>query len=154
MNPAQQQPEEVSTSRNATLPCDKNGALLAMFEIPLPARFAKGHWQIEARVARIGILFQIKTAPSPDGPWKQAGGFTGPVPHKDGRIVAGGPLTAANDARKLWLCIEARSKHDANETLPVHLMKRSATLDLTPWVSGDAFTNIKGPTDLAPYGGA
>ena len=146
--------EALVRGKDATLHCNQDGALLAMFEVPLPAHFAKGHWQIEARVARAGALFRIKTALSPDGPWQQAGGFTGPTPHKDGRIVAGGPLPAAKDARKLWLCIEGAGKHDANEVLVLHLLKLSATLDITPWVSGDAFTNNKGPTDLAPYGGA
>lgn len=146
--------EALAESKDATLHCNKDGALLAMFEVPLPAHFAKGHWQIEARVAHAGALFQIKTAPSPDGPWQPAGGFAGPTPHTDGHIAAGGPLPAAKDASKLWLCIEAAGKHDADEVLVVPHLELSATLDIMPWASGDAFTNNEGPTDLAPYGGA
>jgi len=146
--------DALAHGKDATLRCNEDGALLALVELPLPAHFTQGHWQIEARVARAGALFHIKTAASPDGPWQPAGGFTGPTPYKDGRIVAGGPLPGAKDARKLWLSIEAAGKHDANEVLILQHLKLSATLDLTPWVSGDAFTNNKGPTDLAPYGGA
>ena len=146
--------EALVRSKDATLRCNNDGAFLAVLEVSLPPHFAKGHWQIEARVARAGALFHIKTAPSPDGPWQPAGGFTGPTPHKDGRIAAGGPLTAAKDARKLWLCIETAGKHDANEVLVLHRLNLSATLDISLWASGDAFSYNEGPSDLAPYGGA
>jgi hypothetical protein len=38
--------------------------------------------------------------------------------------------------------------------LTIQRLKLFATLAITPWSSGDAFSDHRGPTDLAPYGGA
>ena len=144
----------LTSSNERVFRCGEDGALRAIYEVPLPALYLRGHWQIEARVAKAGVAFRVKTAPSPNGPWQPAGGFTGPAPYTDGRIAAGGPLPEAKDFRKLWLAIEATGEHAANEVLMIQRLKLFAALAITPWSSGDAFTDHRGPTDLASYGGA
>ena len=91
--------------------CGADGALLAIYEVPLPESYVKGHWQVEARVAAAGAAFHLKTASSPEGPWQPAGGFTGAAADRDGRVTAGGPLPEAKAVRKLWVAIEATGRH-------------------------------------------
>ncbi len=72
-----------------------------------------------------------------------------------GRILAaGGSSVIEKDARTVLVKIEAVGKHEANELLAIRSWRLIATLSTGPWASGDSFTNGRGPTDLASYGGA
>jgi len=134
--------------------CDDHGMLSAAFEVALPASFVSGSWRIEGRVAHAGSLFHVRTGSTSNGPWKSAGGFPGSAPEGDGHFIAGGPLPPGNATGSLWLKIEAAGHHDPGESLALRAPEFRGTLSICPWSSGDNFTDGKGATDLAVYGGA
>ena len=137
-----------------TFQCDSQGCLSIPVEIELPENCDGGGWRIEARVASGGALFHIRSAPAREGPWQNCGGFTGPIPHTHGSLAAGGPLNGANGRRTIWIKIDGAGRHEAGGTLTIRSLQFFALLRTSPWASGDLFTDGRGPTDLAAYGGA
>lgn len=134
--------------------CDAEGRLSTTLEIEVPPEATGGSWHIDARLVRSGAAFRVSSGPTADGPWQDCGGFGGRTLQADGILAAGGPLKWRAAGRSVWLKLESSGAHPANEPLMIRSFGCSATLGISPWSSGDSFSNGHGPTDLAPYGGA